>query len=76
MLSEKTEQKNPIPVLPTSQTGPLIWISFFEENVKFGMAYMLNSNATGMRFNDSTTIVSNHQFANMKYIDFLAKGDE
>ncbi|MCB0369530.1 MAG: hypothetical protein KDD45_08790 [Bdellovibrionales bacterium] len=40
------------------------------------MAYLLNSNATGMRFNDSTTIISNTQFQRMKYVDFLAKGEE
>lgn len=36
------------------------------------MAYLLNSGATGMRFNDSTTIVSNTQFNKLKYRDFLS----
>ena len=40
------------------------------------MAYLLNSNATGMRFNDSTTIVSNSQFQRMKYVDFMANLDD
>lgn len=40
------------------------------------MAYLLNSNATGMRFNDSTSIVSNNNFQRMKYIDFLSKNDD
>ena len=39
------------------------------------MAYLLNSNAIGMRFNDSTTIVSNNHFQKMKYIDFIAKNE-
>ena len=39
------------------------------------MAYLLNSNAIGMRFNDSTTIVSNNQFQKMKYVDFIAKNE-
>ena len=37
---------------------------------------MLNSNASGMRFNDSTTLVSNSVFSKMKYIDLMGKGDE
>ena len=40
------------------------------------MAYLLNSNATGMRFNDSTTIVSNSQFQRMKYVDFMVNLDD
>lgn len=40
------------------------------------MAYLLNSHATGMRFNDSTSIISNNQFQKMKYIDFLSKNDD
>ncbi len=37
---------------------------------------MLNSNAVGMKYNDSTTIISNYQFLKMKYIDFLGKTEE
>ena len=39
------------------------------------MAYLLNSNAVGMRFNDSTIIVSNSQFQRMKYVDFLCRDE-
>ena len=40
------------------------------------MAYLLNSNAVGMKFNDSTTIVSNSQVQKMKYVDFLSKNEQ
>jgi hypothetical protein len=33
---------------------------------------MLNSNATGMRYNDSTCLVSDADFANFKYFDSIA----
>lgn len=36
----------------------------------------MNSNATGMRFNDSTSLISNSQFQKMKYIDFMMKLNE
>jgi hypothetical protein len=76
MLSSKTDLSNQAPP-PVSQNrfGPFVWITCFEENPKFGMAYLLNSNATGMRFNDSTCIVSNSLFQKMKYIDFLSKNE-
>jgi hypothetical protein len=75
MLSSRTNlHSNAPPTLPT-QTAPFVWVTFFEENPKFGMAYLLNSNAIGMRFNDSTTIISNTQFQKMKYLDFLARGE-
>lgn len=37
---------------------------------------MLNSNAVGMKYNDSTTIISSCQFLRMKYIDFLGRTEE
>ncbi len=49
-----------------------MWVIYFEENPKFGMSYMLNSNAVGMRYNDSTCLISNHEFTNFKYYDSLA----
>ncbi len=49
-----------------------MWVVYFEENTKFGMSYMLNSNATGMRYNDSTCLVSDADFANFKYFDSIA----
>lgn len=74
MVSTKTEIPSKIVSNMTApHNGPLVWITFFEENPKFGTAYLLSSNATGMRFNDSTTLISNCQFQKMKYIDFLAK---
>jgi len=76
MLSSRTDLHKPVQPAPPSQTAPFVWIAFFEENPKFGMAYLLNSNATGMRFNDSTTIVSNNQCQKMKYVDFLARSEE
>jgi hypothetical protein len=36
------------------------------------MSYMLNSNATGMRYNDSTCLVSDADFAHFKYFDSIA----
>ena len=76
MLSSRTDLHKPVQPTQTTQTAPFVWITFFEENPKFGMAYLLNSNATGMRFNDSTTIVSNCQFQRMKYVDFLARAED
>lgn len=72
MLSSRTElQRVHQPAVPTT-SAPYVWITFYEENPKFGIAYLLNSGATGMRFNDSTTIISNHQFQKMKYRDFMS----
>lgn len=45
---------------------------YFEENPKFGMSYMLNSNAVGMRYNDSTSLISNYEFNIFKYFDSMA----
>lgn len=36
------------------------------------MSYMLNSNATGMRYNDSTCLVSDADFSHFKYFDSIA----
>jgi len=36
------------------------------------MSYMLNSNAIGMRYNDSTSLISNHEFTRFKYFDSVA----
>ena len=36
------------------------------------MSYMLNSNAIGMRYNDSTSLVSNCEFTNFRYFDSVA----
>lgn len=36
------------------------------------MSYMLNSNAVGMRYNDSTSLISNYEFMNFKYFDSVA----
>lgn len=33
---------------------------------------MLNSNAVGMRYNDSTSLISNFEFNNFKYFDSVA----
>lgn len=40
------------------------------------MAYILNSNAVGMKFNDSTCIIANNTFQKMKYVDFMNKNDD
>jgi hypothetical protein len=77
MVSSRAELPKQAITTPNAiQSGPYVWITFFEENPKFGMAYLLNSNATGMRFNDSTTLVSSHQFQKMKYIDFMIRSNE
>lgn len=47
--------------------GPQVWVTYSEENPKFGICYILNSNATGMKFNDSTYLVSNSNFTKLKY---------
>jgi len=47
--------------------GPFVWVTYYEENPKFGVCYLLNSNATGMRFNDSTFLISNSNFTRVKY---------
>lgn len=52
--------------------GPFTWVVYSEENPKFGMSYMLNSNAIGMRYNDSTSLISNHEFTRFKYFDSIA----
>lgn len=44
---------------------------YSEENQKFGISYILNSNAIGMRYNDSTCIISNAEFTKLKYYDSL-----
>jgi hypothetical protein len=72
MLSSRTDLQKVSQPLPQAATAPYVWITFYDENPKFGMAYLLNSGATGMRFNDSTTIVSNTQFNKLKYRDFLS----
>lgn len=36
------------------------------------MSYMLNSNAIGMRYNDSTSLISSHEFNRFKYFDSVA----
>lgn len=74
MLSSRTDLQKPVQPLPQTSTAPFVWITFYDENVKFGMAYILNSGATGMRFNDSTTIISNAQLQKMKYRDFMSAG--
>lgn len=72
MLSSKIEAPKPQPTV--FQQAPYCWITFFEENPKFGTAYMLNSNSVGMRFNDSTCIISNAHYNRLKYIDLMSRG--
>jgi len=71
MLSSRTDLQKSTPPPVQTAMAPFVWITFYEENTKFGMAYILNSGATGMRFNDSTTLISNTQFQKLKYRDFL-----
>lgn len=47
-----------------------VWVTYFIENPKYGMAYMLNSNAVGFRYNDSTVAITNCKHNRMKYIDY------
>jgi hypothetical protein len=65
-LSRENHQFNPSLANNHGQ-GPFVWVSYYEENPKFGVCYLLNSNATGMRFNDSTFIISNSNFTRVKY---------
>jgi hypothetical protein len=58
------------------QQAPFIWVTFFEENAKFGTAYMLNTNAIGMKFNDSTVMVANQAFQKLKYMDLVGQDNE
>jgi polo-like kinase 1 len=69
MLSSKIEVPKTLPSNP--QQPPFVWVTFFEENPKFGTAYMLNSNSMGMKFNDSTCLIANNHFLKMKYIDLM-----
>ena len=48
-----------------------IWVTYSEDNPKFGVCYMLNSGATGMKYNDSTSLVSNNNFTKIKYYPSL-----
>lgn len=36
------------------------------------MSYMLNSNAIGMRYNDSTSLISNSDFNKFRYFDSVS----
>ena len=74
LSSVRREAPKPQPTA-TPQQQPQVWVTYFEENAKFGVAYQLNSNAVGMRYNDSTTLIANCGFGSMKYIDFLARGE-
>jgi len=54
---------------PVEVGGPEVWVTHHVENPKFGMCYLLNSNSTGMQFNDSTCLVSNAGFTRVKYFE-------
>lgn len=47
-----------------------VFVNYFEQNPKFGMGYILNSNAAGFKYNDSTAMVSNKNFTKVKYIEY------
>lgn len=66
LVSSKVEPKN-LQNQVMAQ-GPFVWVTYFEENPKFGVSYLLNSNSTGMKFNDSTCLVSNSIFSKLKYV--------
>ena len=51
--------------------APKIWVTYSEDNPKFGICYMLNSGSTGMKFNDSTCLISNNNFTKIKYYPTL-----
>jgi hypothetical protein len=80
MLSSKielpTNKPEPKPLLVPPQQPPFVWVTFFEENAKFGTAYMLNSNAIGMKFNDSTGMVANQGFLRLRYMDLVGQESE
>jgi polo-like kinase 1 len=62
LLTRKTTISSSTP-LPGS---PLL-VSFFEEQAKYGMFYVLANGAMGMRFNDQTCLVSNSKFSRFRY---------
>lgn len=72
-LMQKKKSFTTKDILPSVTTnkghdqGPHIWVTYFESNPKFGVSYILNSNAAGMKFNDSTYIISNSNFTKLKY---------
>lgn len=50
--------------------GAKVWVTYFEDNPKFGMAFLLNSGAVGFRFNDKSVIVSNSKATEFKYLTY------
>ena len=47
-----------------------VWISYWHEHPRYGLGYLLNSNSTGFRYNDSTCMIGNCKMKNFKYIEF------
>ena len=62
-----SKEQMPVALQKKCQEGPVVWVTYFESNPKFGISYILNSNAIGMKFNDSTYMISNSNFTKLKY---------
>jgi hypothetical protein len=54
--------------------GPLVWVSYFEENPKYGLCYLLNSGAAGMKFIGSSFLIANCGFSRVKYLSSCREG--
>lgn len=67
ITNNSSQQQNSIAMM----NAPKIWVTYSEDNPKFGVCYMLNSGATGMKFNDSTCLISNSNFTKIKYYPSL-----
>jgi hypothetical protein len=46
----------------------LVYVTYFEEQPKYGVFYILNTTSLGMRFNDQTCLASNQKLTQFKYV--------
>jgi hypothetical protein len=76
MLSPKVDLPSRPAPAQVVQQPPFAWVTCFEENAKFGTAYMLNSNAVGMKFNDSTGMVATCSFQRIRYVELTGQDAE
>ncbi len=42
---------------------------YYEENIKYGLGYHMNSGIYGMKYNDSSALVCNASFTDYQYVE-------
>lgn len=67
LITHKTSKKTPCEMNDLQANCLKEWVICFEENPKFGLAYMTNTKKVGFRFNDQSAMISDAKLTKVKF---------